>query len=104
MRRGLGLSIARVTAGRRAATAPLTRRPRDAATAPATTATKADRAAPGTGRLVHRRRYGVNEAVWIAVERKALRRPATRRSSRSCNAAIGGEAHRIVDVISAAVH
>jgi len=53
---------------------------------------------------VHRRRGDINEAVWIAVERKARRRWATRCSSRSCNAAIGGEAHRIVDVISSVVH
>jgi hypothetical protein len=53
---------------------------------------------------VHRRRNSVNEALCIGAERKAPRRRATGCNSRSGNAAIGGEAQRIVDAISTAVH
>jgi hypothetical protein len=53
---------------------------------------------------MHRRRYRINEALRIAAERKAPGRRATGCNSRSGNAAIGGEAQRIVDAISTAVH
>jgi hypothetical protein len=53
---------------------------------------------------VHRIRNSVNEAAWIGVEREAERRRTTGRNSRSSNEAIGGEARRIVDAISDAVH
>ena len=53
---------------------------------------------------MHRVRRRIHEVVRIVVERKAPRRRATRRSSRSGNAAIGDEVCQIVDVISDAVH
>jgi hypothetical protein len=53
---------------------------------------------------VHRSRNSINEAAWIDVEREAPGRSDTGRTARSGNDAIGGEARRIVDSISRAVH
>ena len=53
---------------------------------------------------MHRLRGPIEEAGWIVVERKAPRPTAPACNSSRGNAAIGGEAPRIVDATSKAVH